>query len=146
VHVLAAAPLLANVLATCPALTVLVTSRAALHLTGEHEFPVSPLALPDLAAVADFAALATYPSLALFVARRPPTAGLHLPQRTHRRSRRSACDSTACRARCSRSWVGDCRCSRVARATCQRGSRRSAIRSPGAMTCSATASDGYSVG
>src|SRR6266568_96693 len=31
-----------------PEVRLLVTSRAALHLSGEHEFPVSPLAVPDL--------------------------------------------------------------------------------------------------
>ncbi len=46
-QVLAAAPRLADLLADCPHLNILVTSRAVLHLRGEHEFPVPPLALPD---------------------------------------------------------------------------------------------------
>ena len=46
-QVLAAAPLVAELLAACPRLKCLVTSRVALHLSGEHEFPVPPLALPD---------------------------------------------------------------------------------------------------
>ncbi len=46
-QVLPAAPLVADVLAGSPRLKVLVTSRAVLHLRGEHEFPVPPLALPD---------------------------------------------------------------------------------------------------
>jgi predicted ATPase/class 3 adenylate cyclase len=41
-----AAPLLAELLATCPLLKIVVTSRALLHLRGEKEFPVSPLSLP----------------------------------------------------------------------------------------------------
>ncbi|HEU5103705.1 MAG TPA: helix-turn-helix domain-containing protein [Roseiflexaceae bacterium] len=45
-HVLNAAPLLAKLLAACPNVKILATSRATLHLSGEHEFPVPPLALP----------------------------------------------------------------------------------------------------
>ena len=45
-QVLAAAPDVAALLAACPQLTVLVTSRAPLHLAGEHTFAVPPLALP----------------------------------------------------------------------------------------------------
>ena len=44
-----AALVLATLLRTCPALTLLVTSRAPLHLTGEHQFPVPPLAVPERA-------------------------------------------------------------------------------------------------
>jgi non-specific serine/threonine protein kinase len=47
-HLTAAAPFLADLLAACPGLTLLVTSRVVLHLSGEHRFPLPPLALPDL--------------------------------------------------------------------------------------------------
>jgi predicted ATPase/DNA-binding CsgD family transcriptional regulator len=43
-QVIAAAALLADVMAACPDLTMLVTSREALRVRGEHEFPVPPLA------------------------------------------------------------------------------------------------------
>src|SRR6266487_3035506 len=45
-QVLPAVPGLSNLLTTCPQLKILVTSRAVLHIRGEHEFPVPPLALP----------------------------------------------------------------------------------------------------
>jgi predicted ATPase/DNA-binding CsgD family transcriptional regulator len=46
-HLLDAAPGVADLLAACPRVKVLATSRAALRLYGEHELPVPPLALPD---------------------------------------------------------------------------------------------------
>lgn len=42
-HLRAATPALVELLARAPRLVLLVTSRAVLHLTGEHVFPVSPL-------------------------------------------------------------------------------------------------------
>jgi predicted ATPase/DNA-binding XRE family transcriptional regulator len=47
-HVLAAVPPMADLLAACPRLTILATSRAPLRLTGEHQFPVPPLPLPEV--------------------------------------------------------------------------------------------------
>ncbi len=44
--------MVAELLAMGPNLKILVTSRAALHVYGEHEFPVPPLALPDSQATA----------------------------------------------------------------------------------------------
>ncbi len=46
-QVVAAAPLVEDLLASCPHLKVLVTSRAVLHLHTEQAFFLSPLALPD---------------------------------------------------------------------------------------------------
>jgi non-specific serine/threonine protein kinase len=68
-HLLPAAPLVADLLAACPHLRVLVTSRAALRLSGEQQFPVPPLALPGAAPESDIEALAAVPSVALFVQR-----------------------------------------------------------------------------
>ncbi len=47
-QVVSAAPLLADLLKAAPRLEMLVTSRTLLHLYGEHEYPVPPLALPDV--------------------------------------------------------------------------------------------------
>jgi predicted ATPase/DNA-binding CsgD family transcriptional regulator len=44
-HLLEAGPMVAALLASCPALTVLVTSRAVLHVSGEHDVAVPPLSL-----------------------------------------------------------------------------------------------------
>ncbi len=45
-QVVDASPLLADLLASCPGLKMLVTSRTLLRLSGEHDYPVPPLALP----------------------------------------------------------------------------------------------------
>jgi len=45
-HVVAAGPEVREILADCPRVTILVTSRVRLRLSGEWEIPVSPLALP----------------------------------------------------------------------------------------------------
>ncbi len=68
-HLLAAAPLVSELLAACPDLAVLATSRAPLHVHGERQFPVPPLQLPDLAQLPDVARLTQYAAVALFVAR-----------------------------------------------------------------------------
>jgi hypothetical protein len=46
-HLLAAAPLVTDLLVACPRLTVLVTSRAVLRLSGEQDYLIPPLPLPD---------------------------------------------------------------------------------------------------
>ena len=67
-HVLATtAGLIADLLAACPAVQVLATSRAPLRLRAEHELPVSPLALPGNGA--GLAAVARADAVALFVGR-----------------------------------------------------------------------------
>jgi predicted ATPase/DNA-binding NarL/FixJ family response regulator len=68
-QVLAAAPLLADLLAASPALKVLVTSRAPLRLSGEHEFPVPPLELPDPRRLPDPERLSQYEAVTLFIQR-----------------------------------------------------------------------------
>ncbi len=68
-----AAPIVGDLLESCPGLAVLVTSRVALRLRGEHEFPVPPLALPELVQRAghlvDVETLGSFPAVALFIDR-----------------------------------------------------------------------------
>src|SRR5215470_4987309 len=62
-------PLLEDMVATCPHLKVLVTSRTPLHVRGEQEYSVVPLATPNLGRL-DFHELPTsYASIALFLER-----------------------------------------------------------------------------
>jgi predicted ATPase len=68
-HMLSAAPVIAELITAAQKLRVLVTSRAPLHIYGEHEFPVPTLALPDLQSGASREALAANPTVALFLAR-----------------------------------------------------------------------------
>ncbi|HEY6766362.1 MAG TPA: tetratricopeptide repeat protein [Candidatus Sulfotelmatobacter sp.] len=64
-----AAPIVAELLAAGPNLKILVTSRAALHVYGEHEFPVPPLGLPDSRSTPSVEVLSQCPAVALFVQR-----------------------------------------------------------------------------
>src|SRR6266516_2938208 len=64
-----ATPLVEDLLASCPLLKIVVTSRAVLHLQGEHEYPVAPLTLPDLKQLPTSEDLPHYTAVALFVQR-----------------------------------------------------------------------------
>src|SRR5271170_2155994 len=68
-HLMQAAPMVAELLAMGPNLKILVTSRAALHVYGEQEFPVPPLALPDSRSTSSVDILSQNPAVALFVQR-----------------------------------------------------------------------------
>src|SRR5947209_5332611 len=68
-QVLAAATTLAALLASCPRLHVLVTSRAALHLSAEYEFAVPPLAVPDFPQLPESQDLSQVATVALFLER-----------------------------------------------------------------------------
>ena len=46
-QVMPAGPVIAELLAGCPPLKVLTSSREVLHLNGEHELPVLPLTVPE---------------------------------------------------------------------------------------------------
>jgi predicted ATPase/transcriptional regulator with XRE-family HTH domain len=68
-HLLAAAPSVSDLLTACPDLTVLATSRAPLALSGEQEFDVPPLTLPDPRQTTDLASVIETPSAALLLER-----------------------------------------------------------------------------
>ena len=68
-HVLEATSIIAELLIACPQLKVLATSRATLHLSGEHAVPVPPLALPGAASDTSIDEIAASPAVRLFVAR-----------------------------------------------------------------------------
>ena len=68
-QLVAAAADLGTVLAACPELTVLVTSRIALRLRGEHEVPLAPLPTPPAGPGADSATIERSAAVRLLVAR-----------------------------------------------------------------------------
>jgi predicted ATPase len=68
-HLVSAAPVITQMLTTGPKLKIAVTSQAPLHVYGEHEFPVPPLALPDLTSISPLEVLWRLPAVALFVER-----------------------------------------------------------------------------
>ncbi len=68
-QVVTAAPKLLELLANCPYLKLLVTSRAVLHVSIEYDFPIPPLELPDLAHLPGREQLTEYAAVALFIQR-----------------------------------------------------------------------------
>jgi len=68
-HLVPAATRLADLLSVGRMLKIVVTSQAALHVYGEHEFPVPPLALPDIKCLPPRDVLLSLPAVALFVER-----------------------------------------------------------------------------
>jgi predicted ATPase/DNA-binding CsgD family transcriptional regulator len=67
--VVEAAPWLASLLARCPPLSILATSRSRLAVYGEQVYPVAPLSLPDAGGSADPARIAESDAVRLFVRR-----------------------------------------------------------------------------
>jgi predicted ATPase/class 3 adenylate cyclase/DNA-binding CsgD family transcriptional regulator len=68
-QVVGAAVQVAGLLAACPKLKVVVTSRMPLHVQAEQEFAAPPLAVPNPKHVPDLGALSQYEAVALFIAR-----------------------------------------------------------------------------
>lgn len=65
-HVISATPLAVALIAAAPRLRLLITSRVALRVGAEREFPVQPLPIPGLGTGSD---LAQNPAVALFAQR-----------------------------------------------------------------------------
>ena len=68
-HLLAGAPVVTRLLQETSAVRILVSSRSPLHVSGEQECPVPPLAVPGLDASATAASLAGCESVRLFTER-----------------------------------------------------------------------------
>ena len=68
-QVISAALILADLLARCPLLKILVTSREVLHIQAEQVFEVLPLAVPDLKHLQAKDNIADYASITLFIQR-----------------------------------------------------------------------------
>ena len=68
-QVLEAAPIATQLLEGSAGLRVVVSSRIALRVSGEQEFPGPPLALPDLTALPGLAALSQFEAVRLFIER-----------------------------------------------------------------------------
>jgi predicted ATPase/transcriptional regulator with XRE-family HTH domain len=68
-HLLPAAPLVGELLASAPQSSVLATSRERLHVYGEQEYPVYPLDLPDLQRDESLEELLAHDAVNLFVQR-----------------------------------------------------------------------------
>ncbi|HJU01724.1 MAG TPA: tetratricopeptide repeat protein, partial [Actinomycetes bacterium] len=68
-HLLGAGPALVDLLGAAPGLTMLVTSRALLRVSGEHVVPVPPLTLPEPGPPPPADALDGYGAVRLFITR-----------------------------------------------------------------------------
>ncbi len=68
-QVIAAASSVSDLLAGSPNLTVIASSRSALRVSGEQEYPVPPLRLPDPAHLPPLSTLSQYEAVALFIER-----------------------------------------------------------------------------
>ena len=149
-QVVAAAPIVADLLRAAPEIKAIVTSRAVLHVSGEQEYPVPGLpAPPDPSQQSglerlnlgggtraiDLVALGQYAAVRLFIERAVAVQpGVQRsPTRTRRRSPRSARASTACRSRSSWRRPGSS-CSRQTRSSSGSITSSTSWR-PGPATC-----------
>ena len=68
-RLLAAAPSISDLISSAPRVKVLITSREALHLYIERQFPVPPLTVPDSKNLPSLASFSQYEAVRLFIER-----------------------------------------------------------------------------
>ena len=68
-QVIDAAPEIGRLLAAAPNISILSSSRSALQISGEQEYPVPPLGLPDPSHLPTLEQLSQYEAVALFIER-----------------------------------------------------------------------------
>jgi predicted ATPase/class 3 adenylate cyclase len=68
-QIVAAAPLMEELLVAAASVKILITSRTVLHVYGEHEIIIPPLAVPDPARLPPLDRLSQYDAVRLFVER-----------------------------------------------------------------------------
>ena len=95
-QVVVAAPRLSELLTACLHLKFLVTSRAALRVRDEHEFPVLPLALPNLTHLPTSEVLSQYGAVALFIERACSVKPGFEITATNARTIAESCPASAC--------------------------------------------------
>ncbi|HET7036085.1 MAG TPA: helix-turn-helix domain-containing protein [Thermomicrobiaceae bacterium] len=103
-QIVEAAPLLTNLLGTCPEFTVLVTSRVLLRLAGEHVFPLEPLRQKEAVELFTARAHAIQPDIEQEVGmgqRSRPSARVWITCCSHSSWRRPTSPSCRCRRCCS---------------------------------------------
>jgi predicted ATPase/class 3 adenylate cyclase len=68
-QVVVSAPTVAGLIAACPRIKILITSRVVLHISGEYEYQVPALPVPNPKHLSETSDLAQFSSVALFVER-----------------------------------------------------------------------------
>jgi predicted ATPase/DNA-binding CsgD family transcriptional regulator len=68
-QVVEAAPLVAELIGACPAVTMLITSRVRLRISGEHELPIAPLSFAEPDRHPGVEGVVTSDAVRLFIAR-----------------------------------------------------------------------------
>ena len=74
-QIVAAAPEIARLVAACPGLRIVITSRTLLRISAEREYQLAPLEVPVSSNAAQSASLIDYPAVALFIERARASKG-----------------------------------------------------------------------